>query len=101
MSASRKLQLLESESVTWLVLLRCSVYPIGLWIYCGSIRNTVTIVIINFHSKKSLQIGSLTFYEIYRGGNKRRIGNPVEQVFLRKQLTIFYDKTIKALIGNF
>ena len=42
MTASRKLQLLESDWITWLVLLCCSVYAFGLWIYCGSI-NTVTI----------------------------------------------------------
>ena len=37
MSASRDLQLLESDWITWLVLLCCSVYPFGLWIYSGSI----------------------------------------------------------------
>ena len=38
--ASRKLQLLESESITWLVLLCSSTYPFGLWIYCCSRRVT-------------------------------------------------------------
>ena len=38
--ASWKIQLLESESITWLVLLCSSTYPFGLWIYCGSRRVT-------------------------------------------------------------
>ena len=37
MSASWNLQLLESDWITRLVLLCCSVYPFGLWIYCGGI----------------------------------------------------------------
>ena len=37
MSAFWKLQLLKSDSITWLVLLYRSVYPFGLWICCGSI----------------------------------------------------------------
>ena len=37
MSATRKLQLLGSDSITWLMLLCSSTYPFVLWIYCGSI----------------------------------------------------------------
>ena len=33
-SASRELQVLASDWITWLVLLRCSVYPFVLWICC-------------------------------------------------------------------
>ena len=35
MSASQNLQLLESDSVTRLVLFCSSTYPFRLWIYCG------------------------------------------------------------------
>ena len=37
MSISQTLRWLESDSITWLVLLCCSIYPFGLWIHCGSV----------------------------------------------------------------
>ena len=39
MGASKKLKLLEeSNSITWLVLLSCSIYPFEFWIYGGSLK---------------------------------------------------------------
>ena len=53
LGTSWKLQLLESNLVTWLLLLYCSVYLFELWIHCGSITRIFQLL-LSFTEKKTL-----------------------------------------------